>query len=100
MFAKWLCAADFTLGPVAELVIIGEMEHPETRAMIEVVRKKYRPHLVVGHSGYPAASDVPAILKDRGLVAGKPTAYVCVWNTCKHPVHHAWQLEQQIEALD
>ena len=100
MFAKWLCAADFTLGPVAELVIIGEMEHPETRAMIEVVRKKYRPHLVVGHSGYPAASDVPAILKDRGLVAGKPTAYVCVWNTCKHPVHHAWQLEQQIESLD
>ncbi len=38
--------------------------------------------------------------KGSGLVAGKPTAYVCVWNTCKHPVHHAWQLEQQIEALD
>jgi uncharacterized protein YyaL (SSP411 family) len=92
-FARWLSAADFSLAQVRQVAILGEMNAPETQAMLRVVREKYRPYMVVALSPFPPAKDSPALLADRRLINNKPSAYVCEGFVCKTPVTGAEELK-------
>ncbi len=103
-FANWLAALDFALAPPTEVAIVGE----GTDEMLEVVRRAYRPNVVVAASSGGAASGAAggatgdgadtaagiALLESREAVDGKPTAYVCRRFTCEQPVTSAAELEQ------
>jgi uncharacterized protein len=97
-FGNWLSALDFALYPVQEVAILGDLQSPATGEMISAVWESYRPNLVGAISEYPPPPDSPPLLKDRPLVDGKPTAYVCQNFVCHQPVTSADGLLHQLDA--
>jgi len=105
-FAQWLQAADFALGPVHEVAVVGEAGHPLMEALLEALWKRYRPRLVAAVSvnpaapGQPPTPGAPALLNDRPLKDGLPTAYVCQGFVCKRPVNSVEEMERQLVVRD
>jgi uncharacterized protein len=97
-FGKWLSAMDFGVGPVQEVVILGDLHDPQTQALTETVWSGYRPRLVAALSDYPPSGEAPALLMDRQMLKGQPTAYVCQNFTCQQPVNDPHRLLVQINA--
>ena len=76
-FGRALAAADFYLGPSKEIAIVGD-----PRAFLPTLRKRYLPRTV-----FAGGSDSNiALLRDRPMVDGKTTVYVCENFACKKPV--------------
>lgn len=95
-FAQWFCAADFAVGPIHEIAILGNPQATETQALVKTLWKYYRPRQVTAISIYPPLPNAPALLKDRPLVNGLPTAYVCQGFVCLQPVTTSADMEQQL----
>jgi uncharacterized protein YyaL (SSP411 family) len=77
-FGHLLQALDFHLAPVKEVAIVG----PDAGALERVVRRAFRPHIVV--AGGPA--DGVPLLAGREPVDGRAAAYVCERFACLRPV--------------
>jgi hypothetical protein len=76
-FGRMLAALDFYIGPSKEIALIGSPE-----PFLSVLRKRYTPRMLVA-----AGPDARiALLRDRPMVNGQPTAYVCENFICKQPV--------------
>jgi uncharacterized protein len=95
-FGKWLSAMDFVVGPVKEVVILGDLHDPQTQALAETVWSVYRPRLVAALSDYPPSEEAPALLMDRQMLKGQPTAFVCQNFTCQQPVNDPHRLLVQM----
>src|SRR5665648_152369 len=76
-FGRWLSAADFALGKVDQVAILGDPADERTQALINVLRNSYHPNMVVAACSYPPQEGAPALLNGRPLLEGQPTAYVC-----------------------
>jgi uncharacterized protein YyaL (SSP411 family) len=76
-FGRALAAADFYVGPSKEIALVGQAD-----AFLATLRKRYLPRAVVA----AGSGDRIALLRDRPMVEGKPTAYVCENFTCRQPV--------------
>ena len=85
-FAQWLTALDYALSQPREIAIVGDPEAPDTRSLLEICAQGYRPHQIVaaGIAG-TEESGVP-LLRDRGQIEERATAYVCVDFACQAPV--------------
>jgi len=95
-FAQWLCAADFAVGPTREVAIIGDSQRTETKELLNILWKSFRPRQVTAISNYPPEPDAPALLKDRPLLNDLPTAYVCQGFVCQQPVNSPKEMEAQL----
>ena len=95
-FGAWLSAADFALGTIRQVAIVGDLADPRTRALLARVREKHRPNLVLAASALPPAPGSPALLDQRSMLAGKPTAHVCTGFVCQLPVTHPEELVRQL----
>jgi uncharacterized protein len=95
-FARWLSAADFALGNVKQIAVLGDAQEKNFQELIEVIRSEYRPNVVIAASSYPPKSDSPSLLAERPLIQGQPSAYVCEGFTCKQPTSSVKKLEQQL----
>jgi hypothetical protein len=89
-FAQWLIALDWLVGPVDEVVIVGEPGDPAVRRLVAVARgaaggPPWRPRQVVAVGPDPRASAVP-LLGGRFSLRGAPTAFVCRGFACRQPV--------------
>ena len=99
-FGQALCALDLYLGPSHEVAIVGDPGDPDTKALVdEVVKDRWRPNLVLAraHAGDEAAREAVPLLRDRGLVDGRPAAYVCEGFVCQLPVTDVEGLLAQLE---
>ena len=95
---RWLAALDFYLSTPKELAVIGPPDDPATSSLLREVNGRYIANrVVVGASGQDsaAASGLP-LLEGRGMVGGKPTAYVCENYACQLPVTDAESLAAQL----
>jgi uncharacterized protein YyaL (SSP411 family) len=95
-FAQWWCAADFSLGSVHEVAILGDLSNAATQHLLEPIWQGYYPRLVLAASPYPPASGSPALLQDRPLLNGLPTAYVCQGFVCQQPVNEPTAMLTQL----
>ncbi len=95
-FGAWLAAADFALGTLKQVAIVGEPSDRRTQELLARVRAGYRPNLVLAASGLPPAPGSPALLEQRPMLAGKPTAYVCTGFICNLPVTQPEELARQL----
>jgi uncharacterized protein YyaL (SSP411 family) len=95
-FARWLSAADFALGNVKQVAVVGDPGLAETQALWAVLREGWQPRRVAASSLIPLDTNAPALLHDRLMKDGKPTAYVCEGFTCKNPVIIASELRKQL----
>ncbi len=84
-FGRLLGALDDFLSPSQEIAIVGDPADPATQALLAVVRRRYLPHTVVALKRPGEENPLP-LLEGRGLVNGKPAAYVCENFACKLPV--------------
>ncbi len=95
-FGQWLCAADFAIGPVQEVAILGEAESPQRQALVDVLWEQYRPRLVAAISAPSTDSAGPKLLEGRGVTDQNATAYVCQSFTCQYPATEPAMLKEQL----
>ena len=95
-FAYWLCAADFAVGPVNEVAILGDLADPGTVALIRTLWRNYQPRLILATSPFPPPPGSPALLSDRPQLNSKPTAYVCKGFVCQKPVNTPGEMLGQL----
>ncbi|OUC06605.1 thioredoxin [Litorilinea aerophila] len=95
-FGRLLCVLDGLLAPSQEVAIVGALEDPATQALLQEVRRRYLPHTVVAHKEPDADSMLP-VLQGRGLVDGRPAAYVCENYTCRLPVTTPQELARLLD---
>jgi uncharacterized protein YyaL (SSP411 family) len=81
-FGHWLGVMGLLSADPVEIAISGDPADPATQALIAVVREAYRPHIVLAVG---MGDEVP-LLAGRGLVDGRPAAWVCRNFTCELPV--------------
>jgi uncharacterized protein YyaL (SSP411 family) len=96
-FGQWLQALAYALSQPRDIAIVGDPDSPDTWALLSVARNGYRPYQILA-LGAPAAQPSPVpLLQGRGLVNGRPAAYVCCDSTCRTPVTEPEGLRAQIE---
>jgi uncharacterized protein YyaL (SSP411 family) len=87
-FGHLLQALDLYTAAVREVALVGEPLGPLER----VVRKRFRPHVVLAGSSDGSASSTVPLLEGRSPLEGQATAYVCVHFVCRSPVTEPEQL--------
>jgi uncharacterized protein YyaL (SSP411 family) len=95
-FAQWLSAIDFALADAVEVAVVGSPGDAATQALLAPAATGFRPNQVLAVAADPAATSVP-LLRDRSMVEGMPTAYVCRGFACRLPVTTADALRAQLE---
>ena len=104
----WLAALDFYVSSTKEIAIVGPREDPATQKLLDTVFSRFLPNKVLvgaevgqspfnigGQGGISTRSELPLLL-DRGMVDGKPTAYVCRNYVCQLPVTDPEALAAQL----
>ena len=97
---RWLAALDFYLSTPKEVAVIGPTGDPATADLLRTVNGRYLANRVLvgaNDEGTASASGLP-LLEGRGMVDGKPTAYVCEDYACQLPVTDAEALAWQLNA--
>ncbi|HEY2385258.1 MAG TPA: thioredoxin domain-containing protein [Terriglobia bacterium] len=86
-FGRMLAAVDFYIGPTKEIALVGPPD-----SFLQALRSQYLPRAVVAGGGDSSI----AILRNRSLIGGKPTAYVCENRACKQPVTEVAAFKAQL----
>ncbi len=98
-----LQALDFMIGPAQEVVIVGERHRDDTRAMVEVVHRKFLPHhislLVSNEEERKRLSKLAPFVEEMAPRDGKATAYVCRQYGCQAPVTGPKEMEKALREL-
>jgi len=95
-FGHWLQALSYALAPPREIAIVGAPDLADTQALLDVVRRGYRPFQVVALGAPGDQPPAVPLLEDRGLVVGRATAYVCRHFACQAPVVQPEELQAQL----
>ena len=97
-FARLLSAFDFYLGAPKEIVIVGNPESNEAKALERAVWSEYLPNkvLAIARENETGAVELVPLLENRKMIDGKATAYVCENFACQQPVTSAWDLSVQL----
>ena len=95
-FGYLLEAADFSVGPVREIAVVGSRTEVATAQLLEAVYRQYLPNKLVVVAAPDDATLMAKLplLHGKRLVAGRPAAYVCQDYTCKAPVTSSSDLEE------
>ncbi len=91
--AFMLQALHLYLGGVKEVAVIGKRNDAATQELLDTLRQGFHPNAVFAfaYEDEIATIGIP-LLKDRKLLNGKATVYVCKQGTCLAPVHSAKEL--------
>jgi uncharacterized protein YyaL (SSP411 family) len=87
--AMLMAAVDFTVGPSQEVVVVGEADADDARAMLNAVGRAFVPNAVVFF--IPKGGDAVEVVEiasyaaDFKTVGGMATAYVCSNFACERP---------------
>lgn len=95
-----LCGLDFTLGPAHEIVISGEKDAEDTRAMIAALRKGFRPNQVIllrTPENAEALAKLAPYTETQLSIDGKATAYICRNFACKVPSTEVGKMLESME---
>jgi len=95
-FGHLLGAADMAAHGAIEVALVGDRSNESFALLEREVAAHYVPSLVL--AGGPPSNDGIALLTQRTLRDGKPTAYVCHSYVCDEPVTDPAELAKQLEA--
>ncbi len=96
VFGFWLQALDFSLGPARQIALISQQQLPANHPLIEYLRSTYLPRTVLAAGQTPIPADAPYLLRDRNVIDGLPTVYICQNFTCRLPVTNLDELIAQL----
>ena len=98
-YAQWLSAADFAIGPVAEVVIVGN-DDSSANVFTRALWRQFQPRLITAATSHPPHRDMPWITADRPLINNETTVYVCQKSVCLKPVTTVDSMLSQIELVN
>jgi len=84
-----LSAADMRLGPMREIVIMGDPAHGDTAAALADLRRRYLPNRVLACRGQASQAGAPhlaPLFQGKAPGSEEPTVYVCEDFACQAPV--------------
>jgi len=93
-FAHWLSAAENVLGKSKQVAVLYETNDNRIEEITQFIQSQYKPNIVFAISSYPPPEDAPPIFKDRYLIDGKPTIYVCENFVCQNPITNIEELSK------
>jgi uncharacterized protein len=95
---QFLQAVEFSLASPVEIAIIGSPSDPRTTALLREITGTFLPRRVLLLKD-PLRDDAvnSPLLTGRGLVEGRPAAYVCRNYACRTPVTTPEELRRQLE---
>jgi uncharacterized protein YyaL (SSP411 family) len=91
--AQWLCALELAHHGVTEVAIVGDAADPATTKLVRAADRGYHPFRVHAVAGGTTDSTAVPLLRDRFMLNGRPTAFVCRNFACRQPVHEPEALE-------
>ena len=92
-FGHALGAAELAVHGATEVAIVGDEGVPGYKSLVRETSSRYLPSLVLA----TGVSKHVSLLRDRGMIGGRATAYVCRGNVCDTPVTDATALGEQLE---
>ncbi len=95
-FAGWLSAMDFALGPQLQLAIAGDPSNSGFKELSLRADADYLPNLILA-GGEPGEDGQPALMAERTMQDGLPTAYLCQGFACQLPTTDVDELSRQID---
>ena len=95
-FGNWLGALDFALAGIKEVAVLGDLQHTQAQAMLAGIWQEFRPDCILAASPVPVPDNAPPLLKDRPLIDGQATAYVCQHFSCQQPTTDVQELIAQL----
>jgi uncharacterized protein YyaL (SSP411 family) len=89
-YTQFLNAVDFALGPISEIVLVGEEKDPEARKMMEFLQGQFKPNSVLAfkrldRDGDELSALVPFVQPFHS-VGGKAAVYICENQSCRPPI--------------
>ena len=95
--AWWLCALDFHLARVQEVVVMGAPDDAGTSRLLDVARSGFSPNRIyAGAAGPSDDDDGYPLLVGKGLMDGKATAYLCENYACLTPTTDPSEFARQL----
>src|SRR5438067_2546493 len=98
---QMLVALDYSLSKPRQIVIAGNKDAPETKALLKEVHRHFLPKTILlladGAEGQKYLGEKNEAIRAMSLVNGKPAAYVWENFTCKAPVTDAKQLAELLK---
>lgn len=98
-FANSLCALDFYLHPIKEIVLMYETADDKLKDMLAAIHGQYNPDKVVlvadGRTNAPSP-----LVEGRQAEGGKHTVYICENFTCKQPLLAVGELKDALGRPD
>lgn len=96
--AGWaLAVAEALVDGPREVAVVGPRDDPATLALHREALRSGAPGVVVALGDGGPAAELP-LLRDRGLVDGRPAAYVCRGFVCDRPTTDPDELVRQLTA--
>ena len=98
---QMLAACEWVLSEPREIILVGEKEGADTRALLRVLRRRFAPNRIVLLVDSPEtqkalAAWIPSI-ESMTKLASRAGAYVCRNYTCQLPVSEAERLAELIQ---
>jgi uncharacterized protein YyaL (SSP411 family) len=83
----FLSATEFLKGPTYEIVVVGDLNSPESKEILKAVREDYNPNkVVVGkQKDDPGLEKLITYTSQMNEIEGKTTVYVCQDFSCNLP---------------
>ena len=97
-FARLLTALDFRLGKPVEIALIGDALSPDTQALLREVRTRYLPNRLLAQALGEDGAGIP-LLRERGRLNGRATAYLCEGFVCQSPTTDPAELGRQLDRV-
>jgi uncharacterized protein YyaL (SSP411 family) len=98
---QMLVALDFSLSKPRQIVIAGNKDTPETKALLKEVHRHFLPKTILlladGGEGQKFVAQSNEALSAMTPIEGKAAAYVCQNFTCKAPVTDPKQLNDLLK---
>jgi uncharacterized protein YyaL (SSP411 family) len=95
---QMLLALDFYLGPVAEFAVVGDREAEDTKEVLRIIRRGFRPNKVVALKSPNQAADSIRLLADK-TACGSVTTFICENFTCQAPLVGLEALKARLAGL-
>jgi len=96
-----MVALDFGIGPCYEVVIAGNTQVEDTKAMVRALRTHFLPNKVVllnpDERESPEIAQLAEFIKNQSSIGGRATAYVCLNYNCKLPTT---DIDKMLELLN
>ena len=90
-----LVAAQALLAGPVQIAIIGEKADVATKLLLHEAWNSHPPGTVIAWA-QPSDTTTVEVLKDRKMVSGLPTAYLCKNFTCERPTNNYLELREQL----